>query len=164
MSTYAVIDAWSPFHLYTMSETIMGTYCINFRSITPILHFLLNFFILEIVPSLSSYSKINGVVCHLIMPPNGVMGVYCFPRRQLIFSFGRHVIYHSKGLWEYIPKSILSVRLYHNLQTNSWTSFLSKSLLLYINGFISTSFTNKRKAFFKFRNSSRNFIRLPKKN
>ena len=37
----------------------------------------------------------------------GVAGeVYCFPRYQLIFSFGRRVIYHSKGLWEYIPKSI----------------------------------------------------------
>ena len=42
-----------------------------------------------------------------------------------IFSFGSCVIYHSKGLWEYIPKSILSVHLYHNLETNSWTSFLS---------------------------------------
>ena len=35
----------------------------------------------------------------LIMPPPSVTGeVYCFPRRQLIFSFGRRVIYHSKGL------------------------------------------------------------------
>ena len=32
-----------------------------------------------------------------------------FPRLQLIFSFGRRVIYHSKGLWEYILKSIPSV-------------------------------------------------------
>ena len=31
--------------------------------------------------------------------PPGVTGeVYCFPRRQLIFSFGRRVIYHLKGL------------------------------------------------------------------
>ena len=31
--------------------------------------------------------------------PPSVMGeVYCFPRRQLIFSFGRRVMYHSKGL------------------------------------------------------------------
>ena len=27
-------------------------------------------------------------------------------------------------LWEYIPKSILSVRLYHDLQTNSGALFL----------------------------------------
>ena len=46
----------------------------------------------------------------IIMPPHNVTGeVYCFPRRQLIFRFGRRVIYHSKGLWEYIPKSIPSV-------------------------------------------------------
>ena len=49
----------------------------------------------------------------IIMPPPSVTGeVYCFPRRQLIFSFGRRVIYHSKkGFWKYIPNSILSVCL-----------------------------------------------------
>ena len=32
-------------------------------------------------------------------PPPSIMGEeYCFPRRQLIFSFGMRVIYHSKGL------------------------------------------------------------------
>ena len=31
------------------------------------------------------------------------------PTNQLIFSFGRRVIYHSKGFWEYIPKLILTV-------------------------------------------------------
>ena len=41
----------------------------------------------------------------MYMPPASVTGeVYCFPRRQLIFSFGRRVIYHLKGLWEYIMK------------------------------------------------------------
>ena len=36
---------------------------------------------------------------HLVMPPPSVAGeVYCFPRRQLIFSFDRRVIYHLKGL------------------------------------------------------------------
>ena len=34
---------------------------------------------------------------------------YCFPRRQLIFSFGRRVKYHLNGFREYIPKSIPSV-------------------------------------------------------
>ena len=34
-----------------------------------------------------------------IMPPPSVMGyLYCFPRRQLIFSFDRRVIYHLNGL------------------------------------------------------------------
>ena len=41
------------------------------------------------------------------MPPPSVTGeVYCFPRRQLIFSFDRRVVYYLKGLWEYIPRSI----------------------------------------------------------
>ena len=82
--------------------------------------------------------------------PNVTGEVYCFPRRQLVFSFDRRVIYHSKGLWEYIPKSILSVRLYHDLQTNSGTFFIINLwCYTYINGFVSTSSTNKWKAFFK---------------
>ena len=54
--------------------------------------------------------------------------VHYFPRQarcQLIFSIDRRVIYHLKGLWEYIPKSIPSVCLYHDLQTNSVISFSS---------------------------------------
>ena len=58
-------------------------------------------------------------------PPCVKGEVHCFPRRQLIFSFGRRVIYHLKGLWEYIPKLIPSVCLYHDIQTNSGTLFLS---------------------------------------
>ena len=82
--------------------------------------------------------------------PHSVTGeVYCFPRRQLVFSFNRRVIYHLKGLWEYIPKSIPSVRLYHDLQRKAGLRFYPKSLmLLYINGFVSTSSTNKWKSFF----------------
>ena len=35
----------------------------------------------------------------LFMPPPSVTEeVYCFPRRQLIFSFDKRVIYHLKGL------------------------------------------------------------------
>ena len=59
-------------------------------------------------------------------PPSITREVYCFPRHQLFFSFGRYIIYHSKGFLEYILKLIPfvcpSVR-YHDLQTNSWTSF-----------------------------------------
>ena len=58
-------------------------------------------------------------VISLIMPPPSVTGrVYYFPRRQLIFSFDRRVLYHLKGL------RIHSACLYHNLQTNNGTLFL----------------------------------------
>ena len=134
------------------------------------------------------------------MPSLSVTGeVYCFPRRQLIFSVGNRVIYHSKGLclWEYIPKSIPSVcttifkriaglhcyskslmytsidSSWRALQTNGKFFFqISNSSLNYwpktekyleqtenrgywsycnvlcINGFVSTSSTNKWKVFF----------------
>ena len=37
--------------------------------------------------------------CMVIMPPPSVLWVvYCFPRRQLIYSFDMRVIYHLKGL------------------------------------------------------------------
>ena len=77
--------------------------------------------------------------------------VYCFSRRQLIFSFSRLVIYHSKGLREYIPKSIQFVCHFVPRSSNESLDFVfyPKSLILYINGFVSTSSTNKRKAFFK---------------
>ena len=71
-----------------------------------------------------------------IMPPPSVTRkAYCFPRRQLIFRFGRRVIYHSKGLWEYIPKLIPSVctTIFKRI---AGLSFYSKSLMLYINGFV----------------------------
>ena len=61
----------------------------------------------------------------VIMPPPRVSGeVYCFPRRQLIFSIGRSIMHHSKCLCEYIPKSIPAVCLYHDLQTNIFFFFL----------------------------------------
>ena len=46
--------------------------------------------------------NLNKILC---LPPSVTGEVYCFPHRQLIFSFGRRVIYNSKGLSEYIPKS-----------------------------------------------------------
>ena len=76
---------------------------------------------------------------------------YCFPRRQLISSFGRRVIYHSKGLWEYIPKLILSVCPSVAITKFQWITelcFYPKSLMLYINGLVSQSSTNWLKAFF----------------
>ena len=55
----------------------------------------LNFEILFDFPCFFSYM----LSVDLIMPPPSVTGeLYCFPRRQLIFSFGRRVIYHLKGL------------------------------------------------------------------
>ena len=47
----------------------------------------------------------------LCLPPSVTGEVYCNPRYQLILSFDRRVIYYLKGLWEYIPQSILSVCL-----------------------------------------------------
>ena len=90
---------------------------------------------------------------YLCLSPSVTVEVYCFPRRQLIFSFGRRVIYHSKGLWEYIPKSIQSVGLSvcsTTFKRIAGIRFYPKSLLLYINEFVSTSTSNKWKAFFKF--------------
>ena len=75
------------------------------------------------------------------MPPNSVTGeVYCFPHRQLIFSFVRRVIYHSKGFWDYIPKSIPSVCT-TVLKRIAGYHFYPKCLMLCINGFVSTSST-----------------------
>ena len=62
--------------------------------------------------------KILDVTSYLYLAPSVGGEVYCFPRRQLIFSFDRlkyiyiiwyiyisfDCIYHLKGLWEYIPK------------------------------------------------------------
>ena len=69
--------------------------------------------------------RISRTVIHYLQLFCVTGEVYCIPRRQLIFSFDRHVIYYLKSLLEYIPKSILSVCLYHGLQTNSGTLFLA---------------------------------------
>ena len=75
----------------------------------------------------------------LCLPPSVTGEVYCFPRRQLIFSFGRRVIYHLKGLWEYNPKSIPSVCTTTIFKRIAGLCFHLKS---FINGFVSTSSTN----------------------
>ena len=41
-------------------------------------------------------SSVTGYYASL--PPSVTGEVYCFPRRQLIFSFGRRVTKHSKDL------------------------------------------------------------------
>ena len=58
--------------------------------------------------------------------------VYCFPRRKLIFRFGRRVIYLSKGLSEYIPKSFASVCT-TIIKRIAVFFFYPKSLMIYIN-------------------------------
>ena len=82
---------------------------------------------------------------------------YCFPRRQIIFTFSRRVIYHSKVFESTFRNPFrLFVRLYHDHQTNGWTSIYPKSFMLNINGFVSTSSTKQLKAsFFKFQISFR---------
>ena len=54
------------------------------------------------------YMRISEVSFLLCLPLSVTREVYSFPRHQPIFCFGRRVIYHLKGLWEYIPKSIPS--------------------------------------------------------
>ena len=91
------------------------------------------------------------IYIYLCLPPSVTREVYCFPFRQLIFSFGRRVIYHSKGLWEYISKYIPSVCLCVCTSVFKRIAGLrvySKSLMLYINRFVSTSSTNQLKFFF----------------
>ena len=102
-------------------------------------------------------------MCKQLCLPPSVMGeVYCFPRRQLIFSFNRRVIYHSKGLWEYIPESIPSdcTTIFKRI---AGLRFHLKSLTLYINRFVSTSSINKWEAFFKISNQFSNYWRKTKK-
>ena len=100
----------------------------------------------------------------LSMPPPPLLSVtgevYCFLRRQLIFSFGRRVVYHSKGLWEYIPKSTPSVctTIFKRIAE---LCFHPKFFMLNINGFISTSSTNKS-FFFQISNFFPIYGRKPK--
>ena len=93
----------------------------------------------------------EGYIC---LFPSVTGEVYCFPRRQVIFSFGRRVVYHSKGLWEYIPKSIPSVCL--SVCTTIFKliaglRFYLKYLMLSINGFVSTSSINEWKVYSNFK-------------
>ena len=55
------------------------------------------------------------------------------------------------GLWEYIPKSIPSVCTYHDLQTNSWTSFFIIKLWCYTSMDLSQRALQTNELFFKFR-------------
>ena len=53
------------------------------------------------LPSFCVWMALSEIIKYdvIIMPPPSVTEeVYCFPRRQLIFSFGRRVIDHSKAL------------------------------------------------------------------
>ena len=76
------------------------------------------------------------------MPPPSVTGlVYCFPRRPLIFSFGRLML-HSK-----VFESTFRNRFRLSVCTTifkriSELCFYPKSLMLYINEFVSSSSTN----------------------
>ena len=56
----------------------------------------------------------------ILMPPPSIMGeVYCFPGRQLIFSFDRRVLPISFERSLRVHSEIDSVCQYHDLQTNS---------------------------------------------
>ena len=82
--------------------------------------------------------------CSLCLPSSVTGGYIVFLVANKISALICVSLYHLKGLREYIPKSIPSVCLYKDIQTNSGTLFLCfKCLVIYINGFVSTSSTNK---------------------
>ena len=99
------------------------------------------------------------------MPPPSVTGeVYCFPRCQLIFRFGWRCIYHSKGLREYIPKSIPSVCLSvctMVFKRIAGLRFYPKSLCYASMDSIQWDLQTTEKVFFKFQIHFRNFGRKP---
>ena len=79
--------------------------------------------------------------------------MYCYPSRRLIVRFGRRVIYHLKGLWEYIPKSIPFICLSVPQSSYEWLAFLFMSnLLCYI------SMDSSRQALQTIRKLLSNFI------
>ena len=101
---------------------------------------------MRLIPSFSSLSLFNASqpsVTGEFMPPPVTEEVYCFLVANLFSALiGVSYLYNLKGLWEYIPKSIPSV----------WSSvcttilkriaelhFCPKSIMLYINGFLSIS-------------------------
>ena len=132
-----------------------GNYSVSMKLFTSLINWFYYFinFIFILVNNIH-YPRHYFTSWELCLPPSVTGEVYCFPRRQLIFSFGRRVIYHSKGLWEYIPKSIPSLCLFLCItifKRIARLCFYHESLMLCINGFVSTSSTNEWKVFFKFR-------------
>ena len=60
----------------------------------------------------------------LCLPPSVTGEVYCFPRRQIIFSFDGRVIAISFDRSLSVHSEMDSVCLYHGLQTNSGIFFM----------------------------------------
>ena len=77
-------------------------------------------------------------------PPSVTEEVCCFPHCQLILSFDRCVIYNLKGLLR-VHSKIDSIRpsvctaIFKRI---AGLHFNPKSFMLYINGFVSMSYTN----------------------
>ena len=100
--------------LFSLDDWSMGTICSYYsdalfsRSFLwfPCLHRVVKVFF-SIVKGKKFFQYL--IFFFLCLPLSVTGKVYCFPRHQLFFSFGRRVIYQSKCLWKYIPKSILSV-------------------------------------------------------
>ena len=125
--------------------------------------------------TLASLANISPTLV-IMPPPSETREVYCFPRRQLIFSFDRRVIYHLKGLREYIPKLIPPVC--PSVCTMIFKRIAGLSFILNVSCYISMASSQRglqinRKLFLKFqihflfflsksRKLFRNFVRKTK--
>ena len=87
------------------------------------------------VPHHCNTNPVTNVSGQLFLPTSVTGEVYCFPRRLLVFSFGRRVIYRSKGLSENIPMSIPSVYTTAFKQI-AGLSFYPKFSMLHLVGFV----------------------------
>ena len=111
--------------------------------------------------------QIIYLILYLLCPPpqcnGGGILLSSSPNNFQLWCAARRVIYHSKGVWEYIPKSIPSVctTIFKRI---AGLCFYLKSLMLYINGFVLTSSGKRWKVFFfKFRIRFRIIGRNPHK-
>ena len=96
----------------------------------------------------------------LCLPPSVTGEVYCFPRRQPIFCFGRTChVWFKRSLRVHSEIDPVCTTIFKRI---AGLCFYPKSLVLYINGFVSTISTKYLKAFFKFGISFRIIGRKPK--
>ena len=67
------------------------------------------------IDKITSTALVSFSFNQVVLPPSELGEVYCFPRSQLNFSFGRRVIYHLKGLWEHSKTSLNRTLLFQKV-------------------------------------------------